>query len=207
MVDSPKGQGFVAHVRYGLQRKSWYDMVFLLGLLVFLCSLLTGLVHQLSSESRLPSIVLNHLANGEKFFAQGDLNKALKEFRLAIAIAPDDDQAHRRLGIVAHSLGDVEEAVHEFKEALRRKPSDFVAHYMLGLIYLQQGRLEQAESHNQFAIQYRPGFADAYNNLATAQLRQGDVETAVRNYRQALALDPTLVPARRSLQALGREPQ
>ena len=69
---------------------------------------------------------------GVALMNQGEVNKAIYQFREAIRLEPDLATAHNNLGSALASQGKLDEAIAEFREAIRLKPDDAVAHTNLG---------------------------------------------------------------------------
>jgi tetratricopeptide (TPR) repeat protein len=64
---------------------------------------------------------------------RGDMDGAIKEFRLAVKLAPDFAEARNALGVALGRKGDLDGSIAELQEALRLRPSYSEAYYNLGL--------------------------------------------------------------------------
>lgn len=69
-------------------------------------------------------------------------------------------------------------------------------------LYLAQDRDEDAETALRRLIELSPDQAESYRGLAGVLRKTGRIEEADAMYRQALAVDPTLVPARNELASM-----
>src|SRR5205823_12541333 len=54
---------------------------------------------------------LPHFGLGDVYFARGELDKAIAEFRLALALRPNSPYAHNAIGFVLAKMGRLDEAV------------------------------------------------------------------------------------------------
>ena len=196
--------GFIQYLRNGFTRPSLYSAIFVLSLGIFVLSMLGGLAFYVTSNSALPRLSLNFLANGDEYYIDGQYNNALREYQRAVDIAPADPQSLMSLGTVYYAMGDSDRAMQTFKQALRYKPSEPNASYFIGLLYLERGQAKEAIPYISLSTQNRDGddAAQAYNDLGVAYSRIGDSARAAENYRQALSLNPRLSAAQKNLDAL-----
>ena len=63
-----------------------------------------------------------HLTQGETFFAAGNFDGAIREYRRAIKLNPRDSKEHFELGRALKEKGDLDGAILEYKEAIRLEP-------------------------------------------------------------------------------------
>ena len=76
-----------------------------------------------------------HRHQGVTYLDQGDLVRALDEFRSAVRLDPADAASHDGLGIALVQSGRAEQAVTEFQAAIALEDSFAAAHFHLGLAY------------------------------------------------------------------------
>lgn len=180
-----------------------YLLSLALSLVLFGGALVAGLAYHLINERALPGISLEHLAEADRHAALENYERAAMAYRVAAAVAPDDDRALVRLGLAARQLGDSRQTIDAFRRVLRVNPRHVGAHYFLGLTYLEQGDLERAARHGAAAARLAPDSADAHATLGAILIQQGKRAEAGRRFRQALRLSPDLDLARRGLAELG----
>ena len=102
-------------------------------------------------------------------FGQTDRNsEALDAIQTAIALSPQDAEAHSNLGVTLQELGRLEEAEASYAKSITLKPDFADAHSNLGVTLQKLGRLEEAVASYIEAIVLKPDFADAYVNLNLA---------------------------------------
>ncbi|MBK9574713.1 MAG: tetratricopeptide repeat protein [Rhodoferax sp.] len=133
---------------------------------------------------------------------------ALEPMQKAVALSPDDAEAHSNLGATFKALGHLQEAQASYQRALQIKPDYVQAHYNLGNTLQALGQLEQAEMSYRNALQLAQDFAPAHFNLGNALKTQGRLDDAERSYLNAVRIKPDHAQAwcnlGATLQALGR---
>lgn len=175
-----------------------------------------------------------YFAYGHLLERQGNLERALEQYRQALQIAPEFVTARNRLGIVLNRLGRHAEASAEFRRAIDSKPQEVYLYNNLGFsLYLQQQYDEAAEVLQQ-AVTMKPDFArarmnyalvlgrlgrfdealeqfaivsgeaDAHYNVGMLQAQAGRYADAARSLETALKLNPGLEAARHQLREVSR---
>ena len=84
----------------------------------------------------------------------GKLSAALKDGTQAVALAPDDAQLHKFLGIVLHANQKTAEAIEEMSQAVDLDPADGESLLNLAILLVSQPTpaLEEARSHYEAAL-------------------------------------------------------
>jgi arylsulfatase A-like enzyme/tetratricopeptide (TPR) repeat protein len=131
-----------------------------------------------------------------------DYARARECFNHMLAIAPEDYEAHYQLGILATLEEKWQEAELQLLAALKTDPNSPEACNALGSVYFRLGNLSGANDAFSKAIQLEPRFAWAHYNLGLVLHQQAKNEEAARHFRQALAVDPQLQPARQALASI-----
>ncbi|MCL4867514.1 MAG: tetratricopeptide repeat protein [Anaerolineae bacterium] len=139
---------------------------------------------------------------GLSYNIEKNWSAALREFRQAIQIFPNEPVAYTGLGEACFGLNQIDRALECYKLAARysqgdirylNKVADFQERlgqlgdagktYMaIGEIYLRQRDLDNAESHWLRAVRLESGLLGAHQRLATVYQRQGKTKQAVREY-------------------------
>ncbi len=72
--------------------------------------------------------------------------EALAAFRaaLALALAPESDDAHCNVGVLLQQLGRPDEALKAYDEAIRLQPANVIAHFNRGIVLRLANRLDEA---------------------------------------------------------------
>lgn len=108
----------------------------------------------------------------------------------ALAIDPNQVDAHNNLGLAWMEQGEPQAAMGAYRRALELNPNHGQAHTNLAIALQQQGDLTAAIHHYDQAIRLNPGDpAPPYNRGVALQAR-GDLEAASASYRSALQLRP-----------------
>ena len=130
----------------------------------------------------------------------GDWDKAVRDYRLALELNPDNAFAHERLGyILCDVRHDFQTGLPHCREAVRLDPNNGQSHFLLGSAFLQHNELEPAVQHLSLALkllpqatltdpQYTP--ASAHSTLGLALLVTGRYQQSAEQLSQAVQLDP-----------------
>jgi tetratricopeptide (TPR) repeat protein len=122
--------------------------------------------------------------------AQGEIDKAVAEFRDAIELDPRYALPHINLGLALMDQGKAGEAFDEYRRAIQLDPKTALPHNNLGFALNAQGRFDEAITEYRRAIVLNPKFAIPHNNLGVSLKNQGKLEEAVVEYRRAIELNP-----------------
>jgi len=86
----------------------------------------------------------------------GQYEEALREFGLALEVAPDSVRAHQGMGVTYLQTGRLEEAVEMFSKALALDPSYAIAYADRGIALDRMGRFEEALRDYRKAVEKDP---------------------------------------------------
>jgi tetratricopeptide (TPR) repeat protein len=138
----------------------------------------------------------------------GRISESLVPSQEAVALCPQDAEAHYNLGLTFAELKRLHEAEGSYTQAIALKFDFAEAHSNLGVTLQELGRLDEAEASYTQAIALKPDFAEAHYNLGTTFQALGRLKEAEENYTQAIALKPDYAEALNNcgvtLQELGR---
>lgn len=124
--------------------------------------------------------------------AEGSLTSVL-------ALAPDDPDTLRMLGMVAQRQGDHARAVDCFRRVLAVWPADSDLHIWLGIVLYEHGEVDDALTYLRRACELAPASASAWFNLGEALGREAYTEEAVAALQRTIELDPSHLSAGLSL--------
>lgn len=143
------------------------NALIIVGSLILLFSIIT-LVHSRSFVDRLafwknatetsPSFAFNHNNLGAMEYLDGNMDKAEKEFKIALALNPKEPMAHNNLGLVYVNQNKLAEAEAEYQKELEINPNYDNAYYNLGLLYWQEKRSDEAISNWKKTLEINPNF-------------------------------------------------
>jgi len=121
-------------------------------------------------------------------------SETLQALRAAVAAAPDDPQAQRRLAIALHGSKRREEALVHFERAAELAPTPRSL-LDLALAYGSLSRLDDAEKTYRRLLALTPDDPIVLHNLGNIALKRGDTTEAIDLYRRALTSRPDYVLA------------
>ena len=160
-------------------------------------------VHVYSDLAQVNSQVLMNTApdsqeiiqlNAENFEKQGDLKKAIAEYRVLLALSPNMLGIHYRIGGLILAQPDTatssEEARKEFEAELKIFPQNAGAEYYLGELARRSDKLEEAIQHFKRSVELYPSFAEAHYGLGRSLVDSGKAVDAVAPLEAAVKLAP-----------------
>ena len=131
------------------------------------------------------------LASGNAYLATGRTNEAIVELTRALELAPNSDDAHRRLAGAYLRAGRTDEAIAMLQKATAVNPYYWLNHNALGATWFQLGEYAKAAEAFQKVIQIEPDNVNGVNDLGAAYLQTGRYAEAAGAFEKALALAPT----------------
>lgn len=149
-----------------------------------------------ASENCEKSVALNQqLAEGRAClgnvsFGTGKYEDAVEQFRRALDLNPNSDQALEGLAAAYDKLGDAGKAEDVFKRALTLRPGYWGVYSWLGEFYVNQGRYADAGSMFQKAIELAPENYRGYSNLSAVYVYEGQYAEAASASQRSIDLRP-----------------
>jgi tetratricopeptide (TPR) repeat protein len=147
-------------------------------------------------------VAFSHFLKGDALFKSGDVDGAIKEYNVAIQIAPAFVEAYNNLGFILARRAKVNEAVMRYQKALEIDPGYVPAHINLGLLFGERGDMKAAIEHLRKAARISPSNPDAHYHLGRFLAATGNVGEAAEQFREALKIDPNFEEASASLKKL-----
>ncbi len=133
----------------------------------------------------------SYVRAGDAFLrAAGDTAGAIRQFRKALELNPNNAVAHSNLGGVLVTQGEIAEGVVQLNEAIRLDPTNGSPHYNLGMLWSRQGKVDEAIEQLALAVQYRPDVADAQRVLGALLCGKEAEADALPHLREAVRLNP-----------------
>jgi predicted Zn-dependent protease len=149
-----------------------------------------------------------HQLAGEVYEAQGNLDQALREYKLALDENPKLPQIHYRIGQLYLRKGDAdadENAMAEFRAELRVDPQSGVSDFAMGEIDRHQHKLDDALAEYQLASRVDPGLVEARVGLAQVLLEKHQVDSSVDQLHAVISEHPDNASAHYALMLAYRE--
>ena len=137
---------------------------------------------------------LAHNNLGNAYAKKGELDKAISEYKRAIARRPWYAKAYNNLGRACLNKGMFDAAISAYKKALTINPNYASAHYNLGSVYAKKGMLDETISACRKAVALNPNHAQAHYNLSVAYYHKGNYKSAILYCDRALALGESIDP-------------
>jgi tetratricopeptide (TPR) repeat protein len=138
--------------------------------------------------ARNPACWMGYSNLGSFLSEHGNVDEAIRDFRKALELWPDQSKDHNNLGKALVQRGRMAEAMDEFQSALRISPDDPDTETNIGAAMLQQGDPDGAISHLQRAVEKWPRHAPAHINLGNALLQKREADAAIAEYGKTLDL-------------------
>jgi len=88
---------------------------------------------------------IDYMRFGDFYVFEGKYNEAVKYYREAVRINPDNAAAHYNLGVLLKGLKRYDEAEEEYRKAMRADPDFAAVYYNLGFLFLVTERPEEAK--------------------------------------------------------------
>ena len=123
----------------------------------------------------------------------GRLQEAADHFKASLDVEPRAE-IFSDYGFTMERMGKPKEAVQAYVKALELDPSSASAHFNMAVVFVRAGKFPEAEAHYRKALDGRPS-AETHNGLGYALSRQGRSEEAIKEFRAAIEIDPSYVPA------------
>lgn len=123
---------------------------------------------------------------GNRLFADGDYDGALRAYTDAQLEDPESPRLHFNIGAVQYRQDKHQDAVESFRHALRSEDVSLQrdAHYNMGNAYFRQDDLESAILSYRNALEIDPDFEDAKYNLEFAQRKLREREQQMQQQQQ-----------------------
>jgi Flp pilus assembly protein TadD/TolB-like protein len=136
-----------------------------------------------------PNRAETRLALAQMYENTGKYDRAVDEYRRAMALAPSSDLPLRLLGGLYTDAGRYEDAVSVLKQAVGLRPGFWRNWSYLGYAYLKAGRHEEAVAAYERLLALQPDSARGHNALGAVLQEIGRTGEAREHYRRSAALD------------------
>ena len=127
----------------------------------------------------------------QAFTFKGDHQGAVRSYRKALQIAPENAAHHTNLGLSLTECGMVEEAALHFTKAIEHDPDQKESHNNLGGLLAKRGKFQEAILHYREALRIDPEFSEARLSLGTSLCEVGKLDEAKEHLSEAARLAPS----------------
>lgn len=157
----------------------------------------------IDAVKKAPSLSRARFSLGSAYTMNGQLDKAIEQFRVALQLKPDYGDVYLNLGYIYSEQGKFDEAIKHYQRALQFTNYDL--HYIytgIGLVYLRLGLLDEAIKHFQISIKGNPRYYLSHYNLGIAYMKNGLKEMAKSEFETTLELNPDDADTRKLLKSI-----
>ncbi|HOD01197.1 MAG TPA: tetratricopeptide repeat protein [bacterium] len=102
---------------------------------------------------------------GDVLANEGDLEGALENFKISVALKPDYADAVHNIGHIYMVEGNFPLAKKYLEKSLEMNPRLYPSAYKLGIIYAEEGEYEKSKEYFEQCLKYEPTDADCNNGL------------------------------------------
>lgn len=131
--------------------------------------------------------LMQHAGN---LMIEGRLDEARAVLQNALAVEPDNPDAHHALAVLLLHRQSMEDAVTHFERAITLDPDFADAHHQLGIAYFMQARPSDAIRSLQRAVGLDPELSAAHLQLGELLQTEGRLGDAVTAFRSAAMAKP-----------------
>ncbi len=124
--------------------------------------------------------------SGDIYFSDGDLAKAVKEYRRGIKCDPQDVNLHNSLGVALVMMNKLPTAMHCFEQALKFDSKNFMALYNLGLGEQARNENVKAYSYMKKALENHTNDEDGQEALNDLKVQLGILSCDIGKCKQAV---------------------
>lgn len=159
-----------------------------------------------------PERSIMHNNKGVMALFEGDLDRAIFEFKTAIELQPNYVEGWSNLGVAYKYKGRLDDAESSLKKAISLDKKYAAAYQHLCAVHIDQNRYDDAEKMCNKARKYNPKLSDAYYNSAIVDIarykQDGNKEhllSAVKHLQDATDVNPEHPHAHKELARLYHE--
>lgn len=134
------------------------------------------------------SVSLN--ISGDQYYQAGDIDGAISEFHLALALDPANVNVHNSLGVCYGVKGDTDRALASFQAAIERDPEEQMALYNAGYAHMLKGEYEKALTFFQRAEKIDADIFELNFQTGRVLFELGQTETARTYLEHAVSIKP-----------------
>lgn len=157
-----------------------------------------------ADEGRLEAAA--HSSQADDELAAGNVPEAIRHYREACDMAPDDGSVKYKLSVALHRAGDLEGERTQLEAAVKLEPKLAGAQKQLGYLLSRTGDAAGAVEHFKMAVAAQPAWTDAWISLGAELAVQGNFADARKAAIMALRLDPANAQAHELSDQLEHDP-
>ena len=143
----------------------------------------------------LPNDAQAQLNYGKALHEAGDVDKASRQYQLALERDPTLAEAEFFLGLADSDSRDYTDSIKHYVRSLELNPKYGKAEFNLGSVLLAEGQQEEARRHLEHSLTLDPNMFLAHQVLGDILCQSGDFDAAIGHYEAALRLSPQFAAA------------
>lgn len=130
-----------------------------------------------------------HIALGDAYFANGDVEHSYKSLQKALELDPDNQEAYLKLGEIAYYSRDYDRAMENLGKVTAKDPQNRTALFMKGFIYKETGDTSNAIILLRKVCDLYPDYEPAFEELGILYADHRD-PMALEYLNTALRIEP-----------------
>lgn len=142
-----------------------------------------------------PELAKAYYSRGSEFANQGNHDRAIADFDLAIDLDPRLSAAHYNRALSRSHKGESDRAIADYDAAIKLRPQDTNAYLGRAAEWVAKGEYKRALADFEQAIRLEPLSSAAYSGRARARFYAGDFMAAASDFYRAHQLDPSVYSA------------
>ncbi len=158
-----------------------------------------------------------YVGDGIEAYGKGNDSLAIRSWKIALKLNPEDAEVHNFLGMSLHRQGKIKQALHEFEAALTINPAYYQAYNNAGYMWFLLNNYDRAKAAYDLALKYKPDFKPAQKNkalldkvvegklskqvfeLSESASKIEDEDAQIAAYKKVILLDSTYAKAYNNL--------
>jgi len=131
-----------------------------------------------------------HLARARQYVENGELKKAVIEYKNVVQLNSNHDQAYYELGETHLKLKQGREGFQAFSRAVSVNPENLRAQLKLGQLFLLGKKTEEARKKAESILEKSPDHIEALSLLSGVRVQEGNLDEAIKNLEKIISINP-----------------
>ena len=131
-----------------------------------------------------------YINRGIVWFNQGEFDKAIADYDLALLLNPKAAIAFNNRGNAWRNKNELDNALADYSRAITIDPASIYFYVNRGLVWFKKGELDRAIEDYTTAIGVDPSFTLAYKNRGIIWSLNGSFREAISDFNKVLEADP-----------------
>ena len=146
-----------------------------------------------------PGVAFAHGLLSYSYYRLRDGAHAIPEALIFVAMEPDNEIAHKDLGMAFEVSGMNQKALDEYEKGLKLQPDDGDIYYDRAIVYMNMNRNTEAIDDLDKAARLKPDNWSIKYNLGIVLKKAGRFDEAAERYKEAKAIAPDELRIRQNL--------